>query len=93
MINIIYSDKEKEESRDYFNFRIIVLPDGIEVVDHTLKTPYSALTAVQMVEYVQMDTQIAVAERMKRRERREEEHRQRLARNPLYRLAYFCGLA
>lgn len=106
MIDIIYSGKEgrkgnreKGNRNDYFSFRIISLPDGTQVIDTTLKTPYSALTAVQMVEYTDMDVQLAIMERMKRRERRESEHRQkeaghrqRCARNPLYRLAYFCGL-
>lgn len=96
MIDIIYSGKEdRKGSRekgsriDYFSFRIITLPDGTQVIDTTLKTPYSALTPIQMVEYTDMDVQLAIMERMKRRERRE---RQRWARNPLYRLAYFCGL-
>jgi len=75
-----------------FEFRIINLPDGTQVIDTTLKTPYNALTAVQMVEYVGMDVQMAVMERMKKREQREREHMRKLARNPIYRLACFCGL-
>ena len=75
-----------------FDFRIINLPDGTQVIDTTLKTPYSSLTPVQMVEYVEIDVQIAIMERMKKQERSKREHMRKAARNPLYRLAYFCGL-
>ena len=54
-----------------FDFRIINLPDGTQVIDTSLKTPYDALTPLQMVEYVEIDIQIAVMDRMERRARRE----------------------
>lgn len=37
-----------------FNFRIVICDDGTEIIDRHLKTPYNALTAVQMIEYVEM---------------------------------------
>ena len=42
-----------------FNFRLINTPDGNQIIDTTLKTPYSSLTPIQMVEYMEMDNQLA----------------------------------
>lgn len=75
-----------------FNFRIIDTADGNQVIDRQLKTPYNALTAVQMVEYVEIDVQLELMDRMKRKARKEASRRRRIARNPLYRLALVCGL-
>lgn len=75
-----------------FNFRIIDTADGNQIIDRQLKTPYNALTAVQMVEYVEIDVQLELMDRMKRKARKEASRRRRIARNPLYRLALVCGL-
>ena len=75
-----------------FDFRIIICSDGTEIIDTSLKTPYEALTPVQMVEYMQMHTQLSIMEQLKRKSRAEAEHKQKLARNPLYRLACMFGL-
>lgn len=53
-----------------FNFRIINTPDGNQIIDRTLKTPYSSLTPVQMVEYTEMDNQLAFMDRQKQRQRK-----------------------
>ena len=93
MIDIIYTGREEKGHRtDYFKFRIISLPDGTQVIDTALETPYNALTAVQMAEYTEMDVQLAIMERMRKKELREAERRRRIDKNQLYRLAYFCGL-
>ena len=75
-----------------FNFRIINCPDGTQVIDPSLKTPYSALTPVQMEEYMEIDTQIAVMERLKRKARREAERKRVIRKNLFYKLASVCGL-
>ena len=72
-----------------FNFRIITCPDGTQIMDPSLKTPYSALTPDQMEEYMKMDDQIAVIERLERKTRRENNRK----RNPFYKLASVCGLS
>ena len=64
-----------------FNFRIINLPDGNQIIDPSLKTPYNALTPLQMVEYQEMDVQLAYMDRMERKAREEAKQRQKLARN------------
>lgn len=75
-----------------FEFRIINTPDGNQVIDRTLKTPYNALTPLQMVEYTEMDNRLAYMDRIERKARAEAERRRKIARNPLRRLACLCGL-
>lgn len=74
-----------------FEFRIINYTNDTQVIDHSLKTPYSALTPVQMEEYMEVDTQIAVMERMRRKAQREEKRR-KCKQNLFYNLACICGI-
>lgn len=76
-----------------FDFRIIDTPDGNQVIDRSLKTPYKALAPIQMVEYLEMDKRLAFMDRMERKARAEAERKRKLARNPLYKMACLCGLA
>ena len=75
-----------------FYFRIIETADGNQIIDRQLKTPYNALTPLQMVEYLEMDNQLAIMDRMERKARQNAEHIRRLARNPFYRIACMCGI-
>lgn len=75
-----------------FNFRIINLPDGNQIIDPSLKTPYNTLTPLQMVEYQEMDVQLAYMDRMERKAREEAKQRQKLARNPVYKMACLFGI-
>ena len=75
-----------------FNFRIINLSDGNQVIRRDLKTPYDALTPIQMVEYIDIDVQLTIMDRLKRKAQAEAERRRKLARNPIYKMACLCGL-
>lgn len=75
-----------------FEFRIIDTPDGNQIIDRNLKTPYKALTPLQMVEYLEMDNRLAYMDRMERKARVEVERRRKIARNPIYKMACLCGL-
>ena len=75
-----------------FDFRIIDTADGNQIIDRNLKTPYNALTPLQMVEYLEMDNRLAYMDRMERKARAEAERRRKLARNPIYKMACLCGL-
>lgn len=75
-----------------FDFRIIICTDGTEVIDRNLKTPYNALTPLQMLEYTEMDKQLSLMERLERKVNRETNRRRKLARNPFYRIACMCGI-
>lgn len=75
-----------------FDFRIINTPDGNQIIDRNLKTPYNALTPLQMVEYQEIDVQLAYMDRMEGKARAEAERKRKIARNPFLRFACLCGL-
>lgn len=75
-----------------FDFRIIDTPDGNQIIDRNLKTPYKALTPLQVVEYLEMDNRLAYMDRMERKARTEAERKRKIVRNPIYKMACFCGL-
>lgn len=75
-----------------FDFRIINLSDGNQVIRRDLKTPYSALTPLQYIEYTNMEVQLYIADRQKKKFLKESERRRKLARNPFVNFACFCGL-
>ena len=75
-----------------FNFRIINTPDGNQIIDETLKTPYTALNPVQMVEYTEVDNNLSYMRRLERQKRREAERQRKITRNPLWKLACMCGI-
>lgn len=75
-----------------FEFKIIELADGIQVIDRKLTTSYSALTPFQMMEYIEIDIQLAIMDRMKRKAEAEKKSRRKLANNPLYKFACIRGI-
>lgn len=81
-----------QRGRKMFEFRIIDTADGNQIIDRQLKTPYNALTPLQMMEYMEMDAQLSLMDRMERKKRIEADRRRKIARNPLYRIACLCGL-
>lgn len=75
-----------------FGFRIIVCSNGTEIIDRNQTTLYRELTPVEMMEYMEVDAQLFLMDRMERIARMEMERRRKLVRNPLYRIAVLCGL-
>ena len=75
-----------------FDFRLFNTPDGNQIIDRTLKTPYDSLTPLQMLEYMEIDNQLAFMERLEKKRKREAEKQRKQARNPLWKLACFCGI-
>ena len=75
-----------------FNFRLINTPDGNQVIDTSLKTPYDALTPLQMVEYMEVDRHMAIMERMERKRQREAEHKRKLTYKLFHKVACMCGI-
>ena len=75
-----------------FNFRIINTPDGNQIIDTTLKTPYSSLTPIQMEEYIEMDNQLAYMERMERKQQREAERKRKFTYKLFHKVACACGI-
>lgn len=87
-----YSGKQ-EGNKKMFEFRIINLSDGNQVIDRRLKTPYNSLTPVQMVEYAEMEGMLSLMDRLDRKAKTESERKRNFVRNLLYKLACACGLA
>lgn len=85
-------DKRKAGYTYMFNFRIINTADGNQIIDRNLKTPYEALTPTQMMEYTELDNQMAFMDRMEHKAKQKAEHMRKLAKNPFYRLACMVGL-
>ena len=75
-----------------FNFRLIDTPDGNQIIDTTLKTPYSSLTPLQMVEYVEVDVQLAIMDAMERKEQIEAERKQKFVFRLARKVACMCGI-
>ena len=75
-----------------FNFRIIDTADGNQIIDRSLKTPYSALTALQMVEYVEVDVQLAIMDAMERKEQIEAERKKKFVYRLARKVACMCGI-
>ena len=71
-----------------FGFRIIETADGNQIIDTRVTTPYSILTPLQMMEYMEVDTQLSIMVRMERKAKAEAEQR----RNPLYKIFCIFGL-
>ena len=75
-----------------FNFRLINTPDGNQIIDTTLKTPYSSRTPLQMVEYIEMDNQLEYMKRMERKQQREAERNQKFTYKLFHKVACMCGI-
>ena len=75
-----------------FNFRIIETADGNQIIDPSLKTPYSSLTALQMEEYIEVDNQLLLMERIEKRKQREAERQRKFTYKLFHKVACACGI-
>ena len=75
-----------------FNFRLINTPDGNQIIDTTLKTPYDSITAVEMLEYMEVDARLEHMWRMEREQKREAEKQRKFIYRFIHKLAYVCGI-
>ena len=75
-----------------FNFRLINTPDGNQIIDFTLKTPYSSITPIQMEEYIEIDNQLAYMERIERKQKREAERKRKFTYKLFHKVACACGI-
>ena len=75
-----------------FNFRLINTPDGNQIIDETLKTPYDSITPIEMMEYIEVDNQLVYIERMERKQKREAERQRKFTYKVFHKLACVCGI-
>ena len=75
-----------------FEFRLINLSDGNQIIDTTLKTPYDSITAVEMMEYMEVDSRLEHMWRMEREQKREAERKQKFTYKLFNKVACMCGI-
>ena len=75
-----------------FNFRLINTPDGNQIIDTTLKTPYDSITAVEMMEYMEVDARLEHMRRIERKQKREAERKQKFTYKFMHKVAGMCGI-
>ena len=75
-----------------FNFRLINTPDGNQIIDTTLKTPYDSITPIEMLEYMEVDNRLAYMKRMERKQKREAERKRKFTYKLFYKVACACGI-
>ena len=75
-----------------FEFRLINLSDGNQIIDTTLKTPYDSITAVEMLEYMEVDARLEYMKRIERKQQREAEHKRKLTYKLFNKVACMCGI-
>ena len=75
-----------------FNFRLINTPDGNQIIDTTLKTPYDSITPIEMMEYMEVDARLEHMKRMERKQKREAEKQRKFIYRFMYKVACMCGI-
>ena len=75
-----------------FNFRLINTPDGNQIIDTTLKTPYDSITPIEMLEYMEVDNRLAYMERLERTQKKEAENKQKFTYRFFHKVACMCGI-
>ena len=75
-----------------FNFRLINTPDGNQIIDTTLKTPYDSITPIEMIEYIEVDASISYMERLERKQKREAERKRKFTYKLFHKVACMCGI-
>lgn len=75
-----------------FEFRLINLSDGNQIIDTTLKTPYDALAPIEMMEYMEVDARLEYMRRMERKQKRETERQQKFTYKLFHKVACMCGI-
>lgn len=75
-----------------FDFRLINTEDGNQIIDTTLKTPYSSLTPLEMIEYMEVDARLEYMKRIERKHQREAEHKRKFTYKLFHKIACMCGI-
>ena len=75
-----------------FEFRLINLSDGNQIIDTTLKTPYDSITPIEMIEYIEVDAQLDYMERLERKQKREAERKRKFTYKLFHKVACACGI-
>ena len=75
-----------------FNFRLINTPDGNQIIDTTLKTPYDSITPIEMMEYIEVDARLEYMKQMERKQKSEAERQRKISYKLFHKVACMCGI-
>lgn len=75
-----------------FDFRLFNTPDGNQVIDTTLKTPYDSITPIEMLEYMEVDARLEYMRRMERKQKKEAERKRKFTYKFFHKVACMCGI-
>ena len=53
---------------EYFNFRIMPISKGIDIIDTNRVTPVESLSGTKLMEYIETDKSLLYSERQKRKQ-------------------------
>lgn len=53
---------------EHFNFRIIPMSNGIDIIDTNRVTPVESLSGTKLMEYIETDKSLLYSERQKRKQ-------------------------
>lgn len=57
---------EYRRIKNMFKFRLINMPNGIQIIDENLMTPYDSITPEQMIDYIRVEQAMEVIKIHKR---------------------------
>ncbi len=77
---------------EVFNFAIINVSDGIQVIDRTVTTKSNTLNPIELLDYMELDAQLVFMDKLKRKARQEAERRKRVSYKLRHRIACLCRL-
>lgn len=75
-----------------FNFRIVNISDGNQIIDRTHGTSCEELTPVQMVEHVELEARLYHMDRIERDAKRMAQEKRKFIGNSLYKIACMVGI-
>lgn len=56
---------------EYFNFRIIPMSNGIDIIDTNRVTPVESLTGTKLMEYIETDKSLLYSKRQEKKQERQ----------------------
>ena len=77
---------------EYFNFRIVKVDNGTEIIDRNRITPIAALTPCALIEYKRTENDLYFMDRQKRKQQREAERKRKFIYKILRKVACACGI-
>lgn len=75
-----------------FDFRIIETPDGNQIIDRQLKTPYDSLTLFEMIQYIEIDKHMYYMDCLEKKRQRAAMRKSKVAKSIFKNFACICEI-